>query len=199
MQTALTRAIYFCQMPLRRTPRFLWRPPRRLPLPCSGIFRARGEHGGHSHWPAAVGWRQARRLFPRYCCRPSTQGLEAVLSELPCSLQGVLNNTRALNCAGPTVAGSLSWSVEAATFLRLLAKCRARFAPQHSASLTRCRHLGFYATVVCVPRLRSPALFRSQPAIRALHWHVQRPRELPPLSDVLAESPSQPLLASRVV
>ena len=104
-----------------------------------------------------------------------------------------------VNCAGPTVAGSLSWSVEAATFLRLLATCRARFAPQHSASLTRCRHLGFYATVVCVPRLRSPALFRSQPAIRALHWHVQRPRELPPLSDVLAESTSQPLLASRVV
>ena len=61
------------------------------------------------------------------------------------------------------------WSAEAATFVRLLARCRARSA----ATLTRCRHLGFYSPLVCAPLLRCQELFRSQPVVLAPHRHGQ--------------------------
>ena len=79
------------------------------------------------------------------------------------------------------------WSAEAATFVRLLARCGARSAPppSHAAAISA--------------YTRGSTLFRSLLAVFARTGTANVDGELPPLSDILADSPSQPPLASRVM
>ena len=78
------------------------------------------------------------------------------------------------------------WSTEAATFVRLLARCKARSAPP---PFTSRRHLCLH-----VPMVGPPVL------LFACHRHGQCrwDGELPPLSDILTDSTAQPPHASRL-
>ena len=145
-QTSPAPAADFCQMLLPCTPRSLRRPPRRLPalrhfagegrpsraccarvqrswgggrseracqgLECGPRSPRRPPHRSHGQWPAVVGWCPAgsrhNACLPPCCCR-----------------------LLALEIRG-------CWSAEVATFVRLLAKCRARSAlpPSRAAAIS---------------------------------------------------------------
>ena len=71
--------------------------------------------------------------------------------------------------------------------------------PVCAATFTRCRHLGLYFLVIFSPLLNCGVRFAANLLSLPLTGTAILHRELPPLSDMVAESPSQPPFASRVV
>ena len=88
------------------------------------------------------------------------------------------------------------WSAEAATFVRLLARCRARSAPPPSRAAAISAFTLRWSAFLSFAAARS---FAASLLSLPLTGTANVDGELPPLSDILADSPPPPPLASRVV
>ena len=88
------------------------------------------------------------------------------------------------------------WSAEAATFVRLLARCRARSAPPPSRAAAISAFTLRWSALLSFAAARS---FAASLLSLPLTGTANVDGELPPLSDILADSPPPPPLASRVV
>ena len=153
---------------------------------CGPGSPRRPPHGRHRPWPAVVGWRPAgsrhNACLPPYCCRPPLKSWgrtaeAALLTARRAKARTCPELCRSNRCRLTVLALGIweRWSAEAATFVRLLARCRALSAPICAATLTCRRHIGRHSPVGCAPVLRRRTLFRSQLDVFAPPWYGQPP------------------------